>query len=179
MATFEVGDRFVPRGRVLDSPALADKMVLRSIARREIAAVLADNEVIEVYDHESRVRYVLLGEPDGRRLHVVVAEDDIAAWLGSGQWLPGSEGGSAMSADEHFDGGRLRPSVVAHRHVTEHEDGRVSAIVVKGVPALVCDVCEDAYYEPEVTDAVAALIARTVVAPGEAVAIDYRTADAA
>ena len=35
------------------------------------------------------------------------------------------------------------------------------------------------FLEPEVTDAVAALIARTVVAPGEAVAIDYRTADAA
>lgn len=77
MATFGVGDRFVPRGRLLDSPALADKMVLRSISRGEIAVVLADNEVIEVYDHESRVRYVLLGEPDGRRLHVVVAEDDI------------------------------------------------------------------------------------------------------
>lgn len=84
-----------------------------------------------------------------------------------------------MSADEHFDGGRLRPSLVTHRHVIEHEDGRVNAIVVKGVPALVCDICEDAYYEPEVTDAVAALIARTVVAPREAVAIDYRTADAA
>jgi len=84
-----------------------------------------------------------------------------------------------MSADEHFDGGRLLPSVTTHRHVIEHEDGRVSAIVVRGVPALVCDVCEDAYCEPEVTDAVATLIARTIVAPGEAVTIDYRTADAA
>lgn len=84
-----------------------------------------------------------------------------------------------MSADQHFDGGTLRSSLVMHRHVTEHEDGRVSAIVVKGVPALVCDVCEDSFYEPEVTEAVAALITRTVVAPGEAVAIDYRTADAA
>lgn len=77
MATFGVGDRFVPRGRLLDSPALADKMVLRTIARREVASVLKDNEIIEVYDHESRVRYVLLGELDGRLLHVVVAEDDI------------------------------------------------------------------------------------------------------
>lgn len=84
-----------------------------------------------------------------------------------------------MSADEHFDGGKLRPSVVTHRHVIEHADGRVSAIVVRGVPALVCDVCEDAYYEPEVTDVVVGLIARTLVAPGEAVAIDYPTADAA
>lgn len=89
-----------------------------------------------------------------------------------------------MSGDRHFDGGLLRRSAVAHRHVVEHEDGQVSAIVVRGVPALLCELCEEAFYEEAfyeeaVTDAVVALLNETVVAPGEAVAVDYRTADAA
>lgn len=84
-----------------------------------------------------------------------------------------------MNPDRHFDGGRLRPSTVAHRHVIEHDDGQVSAVVVRGVPALVCEVCEDAFYEEAVTDAVVELLQQTAVAPGEAIAVDYRTADAA
>lgn len=77
MAEFDVGDRFRPRERRLDSPALADKMVRRSISRRDIDAVLTDNEIIEVYEHDDRVRYVLLGQVVHRPLHVVVAQDDI------------------------------------------------------------------------------------------------------
>lgn len=77
MATFGVGDRFIARRRRLDSPALVDKMVRRSIARREVAAVLAANEIIEAFQHDTRVRYVLWGVVEGRPLHVVVAEDDI------------------------------------------------------------------------------------------------------
>jgi YgiT-type zinc finger domain-containing protein len=84
-----------------------------------------------------------------------------------------------MSGEQHFDGGRLQAAVVAHRHVIEHDDGQVSAIVVRGVPARVCDVCEDAYYDEAVTDALVALIEQTVIAPGQAVAVDFRTADAA
>jgi YgiT-type zinc finger domain-containing protein len=84
-----------------------------------------------------------------------------------------------MSGEEHFDGGRLQAALVTHRHVIEHDDGQVSAIVVRGVPARVCDVCEDAYYEEMVTDALVALIERTVVAPGQAVAVEFPTADAA
>jgi hypothetical protein len=77
VATFEVGDRYVARRRRLDSPALVGKMVGRSITRREIAAVLAANEIIEAFRHDTRVRYVLWGAVEGRPLHVVVAEDDI------------------------------------------------------------------------------------------------------
>lgn len=77
MAQFGVGDRFRPRDRRLDSPALADKMLRRNVSREEIEAVLEGNEVIEVYEHEDRVRYVLLGQVDERPLHVVVAEDDV------------------------------------------------------------------------------------------------------
>jgi YgiT-type zinc finger domain-containing protein len=84
-----------------------------------------------------------------------------------------------MSADTHFDGGRLRRSSTTHRHVIEYDDGQVSAIVIRGAPALVCDLCEEAYYEPPVTDAVAALLNETEVGPGEAIAVEYRTADAA
>jgi YgiT-type zinc finger domain-containing protein len=83
-----------------------------------------------------------------------------------------------MSGETHFDGGRLRRSSTMHRHVIEHDDGRVSAIVVRGVPALVCDLCEETYYEPEVTDAVVAILNETEVAPGEAIAVEYRTAQA-
>lgn len=81
--------------------------------------------------------------------------------------------------DVHHDGGRLRESTVPHRHVVEHHDGSVSAIVIRGVPALVCEVCEESYYEPAVTDAVVELLNATHVAPGRAVAIDYQTVDAA
>lgn len=84
-----------------------------------------------------------------------------------------------MNSDRHFDGGRLRLSTVAHRHVIEHDDGQVSAVVVRGVPALVCEVCEEGFYEEAVTDAVVALLRETAVAPGEAIAVDFRTADAA
>lgn len=77
MAEFDLGDRFQPRQRRLDNPALADKMVRRSISRREIDAVLTDNEIIEVYEHDDRIRYVLLGHVDQRPLHAVVGQDDI------------------------------------------------------------------------------------------------------
>lgn len=84
-----------------------------------------------------------------------------------------------MSGDVHHDGGRLRPDSVGHRHVIEHDDGTVSAIVVRGVPALVCDLCEEVYYEPSVTDAVVRLLEQADVAPGQAIAVDYAPADAA
>jgi hypothetical protein len=84
-----------------------------------------------------------------------------------------------MSGEEHFDGGRLQAAVVTHRHVIEHDDGQASAIVLRGVPARVCDLCEDAYYEESVTDALVSLIERTAVAPGQAVAVQFPAADAA
>lgn len=84
-----------------------------------------------------------------------------------------------MSSDVHFEGGHLHRASVTHQHVVEHDDGQVSAIVVRRVPALVCELCEESYYEPTVTDAVVELLKETRVAPGEAVAVDYRSADAA
>jgi hypothetical protein len=77
VATYRIGDRFAARRRRLENPALADKMVRRSVSRGELEAVLADNEVVEVYEHDDRVRYVLLGHVNERWLHVVVAEDDV------------------------------------------------------------------------------------------------------
>ena len=77
MARFEVGDVYASRARRLEAPALADKMVRRAVSRREISALLVAGEVIEVYEHESRVRYVLFADVRGRPLHLVVAEDDI------------------------------------------------------------------------------------------------------
>jgi YgiT-type zinc finger domain-containing protein len=84
-----------------------------------------------------------------------------------------------MSDDLHFDGGRLRRQNVSHRHVVEHDDGRVSAVVVRGVPALACELCEESYYEPDVTDAIVDLLSKIEVAPGEAIAVDYRALTAA
>jgi hypothetical protein len=84
-----------------------------------------------------------------------------------------------MSREVHHDGGRLRPHAVTHRHVVEHDDGTVSAIAVRGVPALVCELCEQHYYEPEVTDAIVTLLTNAEVAPGQAIAIDYAPAHAA
>lgn len=84
-----------------------------------------------------------------------------------------------MSSDVHHDGGRLRRACVAHRHVVENDDGTVSAIVVRDVPALVCDLCEEVYYEPGVTDAVVRMLEQTDVAPGRAIAIVYAPSDAA
>jgi YgiT-type zinc finger domain-containing protein len=81
-------------------------------------------------------------------------------------------------SDVHSDGGRLRPATVTHQHVVEHDGGEVSAIVVRGVPALVCELCEEQYYEPAVTDAIVAILQQTRTAPGEAVTVDYRSADA-
>ena len=77
MSGFGIGDHFRARERLLESPALADKLVRRQISRLELTGVLAANEIIEVYEHEDRVRCVLLGHADRRPLHVVVAQDDI------------------------------------------------------------------------------------------------------
>jgi hypothetical protein len=84
-----------------------------------------------------------------------------------------------MTGDVHHDGGRLRQAAVAHRHIIDHDDGSVSAIVLRGVPALVCDLCEEVYYETQVTDGVVSLLERTEVAPGRAIAVDYGPAEAA
>lgn len=84
-----------------------------------------------------------------------------------------------MASDIHHDGGRLDRIEVSHRHVIEHDDGSVSAVVIRGVPALVCDLCEETYYEPGVTATVVDLVENVKVGPGEAVAIDYPSADAA
>lgn len=84
-----------------------------------------------------------------------------------------------MNSEVHHDGGRLCARSVTHRHVVEHEDGTVSAVAVRGVPALVCEICEEHYYEQEVTDAIVKLLRETDVAPGQAVAIEYSAADAA
>jgi hypothetical protein len=86
---------------------------------------------------------------------------------------------ATMSDDLHFDGGRLRRQNVSHRHVVEHDDGRVSAVVVRGVPAIACELCEESYYEPDVTDAIVDLLSKIEVAPGEAIAVDYRALTAA
>jgi hypothetical protein len=77
LARYKVGEVFTPRTRRLESPTLADKMVRRAVTRQQVEAVLLDNEIIEVYDHEDRVRCVFLRRVGGRPLHVVVADDDI------------------------------------------------------------------------------------------------------
>lgn len=77
MANYGIGDAFIARTRRLENPALVDKMARRVVSRGELDAVLADNEIIEAYERDDRVRYVLLGHPAGRPLHVVVAEDDV------------------------------------------------------------------------------------------------------
>jgi hypothetical protein len=84
-----------------------------------------------------------------------------------------------MTGDVHHDRGRLRPAAVAHRHIIEHDDGSVSAIVIRGVPALVCDLCEEGFYETQVTDGVVSLLERTEADPGRAIAVDYGPAEAA
>lgn len=77
MTRYKVGEVFAARTRRLESPTLADKMVRRAVTRQQVEAVLLDNEIIEVYEHEDRVRCVLLRRVSGRPLHVVVADDDI------------------------------------------------------------------------------------------------------
>ncbi len=84
-----------------------------------------------------------------------------------------------MASDIHHDGGRLDPIEVSHRHVIEHDDGSVSAVVIRGVPALACELCEETYYEPGVTETIVELVEHVTVGPGEAVAIDYPKLDAA
>lgn len=83
-----------------------------------------------------------------------------------------------MATDTHNDGGRLWPTAVSHRHVVD-DDGSVSAVVVRGVPVLACELCEATYYEPAVTDRIVEVIEHLAVAPGEAVAVSYPKGDAA
>ncbi len=77
MAAHDIGESFLPRARQIESPAPADKMLGRTITRVEVQTALANNEIVEAYEHDDRVRYVLLSTVAGRSLHVVIGEDDV------------------------------------------------------------------------------------------------------
>jgi hypothetical protein len=70
-----------------------------------------------------------------------------------------------VTGEAHYDGGRLRRSTAAHPHVAEREDGSMSAVLVRGVPALICDLCEETYYEQPASDTIVGLLEQVPVPP--------------
>jgi hypothetical protein len=192
LARYRVGEVFTARTRRLESPSLADKMVRRAVTRQQVEAVLLDTKSSRSTNTKTASAACSFA--------ACTAGPYTWSWPTTTSWTrpsyslcmslteptdgilpPVFEPGwrATMSDDLHFDGGRLRRQNVSHRHVVEHDDGRVSAVVVRGVPAIACELCEESYYEPDVTDAIVDLLSQIEVAPGEAIAVDYRALTAA
>jgi hypothetical protein len=83
-----------------------------------------------------------------------------------------------MTRHSHDDG-ELREGSVDYDHVVHRRNGMASLLVVTGVPASVCDVCDEYWFDEEVGFALARLLEEHEPAPGEVRRIDWSPAHAA
>lgn len=83
-----------------------------------------------------------------------------------------------MTRHSH-DEGRLVEDLVTYDHVVHHDDGTASLLVVTGVPASVCDVCDEYWFDEDVGFALARLLQDQTLEPSEVRRIDWSPAHAA
>ena len=83
-----------------------------------------------------------------------------------------------MTRHAHDDG-RLAEGLVEYDHVVHHDDGTASLLVVAGVPASVCDVCDEYWFDQEVGFALARLLEEQALGPGEIRRIEWSPAHSA
>jgi hypothetical protein len=82
-----------------------------------------------------------------------------------------------MAVHKH-DGGRLVDRPVDHDHVVHHQDGEAGLLTVTGVPAAVCDLCDEYWFDEEVGFALARLLREQRPGSGEIRSIDWLQAHA-
>lgn len=77
------------------------------------------------------------------------------------------------------DDGRVTERPIDYDHVVHRPDGTASLLVVTGVPASVCDVCDEYWFSEEIGFALARLLEEHEPDPGEIRRIDWTPAHAA
>lgn len=77
------------------------------------------------------------------------------------------------------DGGKLVNRRVDYDHVVHHPDGEAGLLTVTGVPAAVCDLCNEYWFDDAVGFALARLVGEHQPGPGEIRAIEWLQAHAA
>jgi YgiT-type zinc finger domain-containing protein len=83
-----------------------------------------------------------------------------------------------MTRHSHDDG-RLAEGIVDYDYVVHREDGTASLLVVGGVPASICDVCDEYWFDEEVGFALVRLLEERTLEPGEVRRIEWSPAHAA
>ena len=77
------------------------------------------------------------------------------------------------------DEGQLAERRVDHDYVVHHADGEPGLLVVTRVPALVCDVCDEHWFDDTVGFALSRLLRENEPGPGEIRTIEWFEAHAA
>jgi hypothetical protein len=83
-----------------------------------------------------------------------------------------------MAVHTH-DGGRLVNRPVDHDHVFHHQDDEAGLLTVTGVPAAVCDLCDEYWFDDAVGFALSRLLLEHRPGPGEIRSIRWPQAHAA
>lgn len=83
-----------------------------------------------------------------------------------------------MTRHRHDDG-QLVASSVDYDYVVHHDEGGPGLLVVTDVPAEVCPVCDEYWFDDSVGFALSQLIQRHSPAPGQVLTISWVEADAA
>lgn len=83
-----------------------------------------------------------------------------------------------MTRHSHDDG-QLVASSVDYDYVVHHDEGDPGLLVVTDVPAEVCQVCDEYWFDESVGFALSQLIQRHAPAPGQVLTISWVEADAA
>jgi hypothetical protein len=83
-----------------------------------------------------------------------------------------------MTRHTHDDG-ELIERRVDHDHVVHHPNAEPGLLVVRGVPALVCDACDEHWFDENVGFALSRLMQQHEPGPGEVRTIEWLEADAA
>jgi hypothetical protein len=83
-----------------------------------------------------------------------------------------------MTRHTHDDGQRVERRV-DHDYVVHHADDEPGLLVVTGVPAAVCDVCDEYWFDDSVGFALSRLLQQHEPGPGDIRTIEWVRAHAA
>lgn len=83
-----------------------------------------------------------------------------------------------MTRHSHDDG-RLVSGAVDYDYVVHHDEGEPGLLVVTGVPAAICQVCDEYWFDDSVGFALSQLLQRQSPSPGQVRTISWLEADAA
>lgn len=156
--------------RTILSGHAIQRIFSRGLAQADILDVIRFGEVIEDYPHDTPYpSYLMLGFPHGSPLHVVVAKDD-ASNVCCSDGLYSTSGSLDLGLSEEAPvrcvickHGQTQPG--AATVVLQRGD---TTVVIKDVPADICDTCAEYYLSEEISARVLALAEQAVAQGAEA-----------